>query len=343
MSSFVNRYSRQAILSQVGSDGQSKIRSARVAIVGVGALGSVLAQLCARAGVGFLRLIDRDIVELTNLQRQVLFTEIHAKQGAAKATASKEQLQKINSEIAVEAIVDDLRLENIESILGDVDVILDGTDNFETRYLVNDFALKNKIPYIYGGAIETRGMVYAVLPDKRPCLRCLFPQSAVLNETQSCDRNGILASVSHWTASLQFTQLIKLLVEGGVSILPVLTQYDIWKNEIKKISAEFLGEVRCEGCEKGYFAALEPQRGTQTLKLCGRNAVQIHPESQQEISFESLSRSLAGEAQMNIGADFARIVFESYELTVFKNGRALVKGTEDPVKARSLYARWVGC
>lgn len=340
----MDRYSRQSALAQIGSEGQKKIAFARVAIVGMGALGSVSAQLCARAGIGFLKLIDRDIVEKTNLQRQVLFTESDAREGRAKSTASKEHLQAINSEIKIEAIIEDLRAENIAEILSDVDVILDGTDNFETRYLINDFAVKNKIPYIYGGAIETRSMVYSVLPDGRPCLRCLFPQTPELDVAQTCDRNGVLASAAHWTAAVQFTQLIQLIVNGVSAIQPVLTQYDIWSGELRQINAEELGAERCEGCRSGIFAALELQAGTQTLKLCGRNAVQIQPEQgQAKLNWNTLHERWKDLAEIKIGADFARVALDSYELTLFKNGRVIVKGTEDPAIARSLYARWVGC
>ncbi|HCM43233.1 MAG TPA: thiamine biosynthesis protein ThiF [Candidatus Omnitrophica bacterium] len=340
----MNRYSRQSALTQIGDEGQKKIASARVAIVGLGALGSVSAQLCARAGIGFLKLIDRDIVEKTNLQRQVLFTESDANEGRAKSTASKDHLQTINSEIKIEAVLEDLRGENIAELLRDVDAVLDGTDNFETRYLINDFAVKNKIPYIYGGAIETRSMVYSVLPDGRPCLRCLFPQAPTADSAQTCDRSGILASASHWTAALQFTQLVRYLTQGAASIEPVLIQQDVWSEEVKRIQAAEFAAERCEGCRNGIFAALHSQSGTQTLKLCGRNAVQIQPEPGQGIiSWNSLSERWKDRGQVLVGTDFARATFEHYELTLFKNGRVIIKGTEDPALARSLYARWVGC
>ncbi len=339
-----DRYSRQSALSQIGDEGQKKIASSRVAIVGLGALGSVSAQLCARAGVGFLRLIDRDIVELSNLQRQVLFTEEDAREGKSKATASKQHLQKINSQIQIEAVVDDLRFENISDLFHDIDVILDGTDNFETRYLINDFAVQRKVPYFYGGAIETRGMGYSVLPDGRPCLRCLFPQSPSADLAQTCDRSGILAAASHWTAAMQFAQLVRFLAEGPAAVPAVLLQSDVWSGETKLISAGQIAVERCEGCRSGTFAALAPQAGTQTLKLCGRNAVQIQPEQgQANLNWDALHERWKGLAEIKIGADFARVALDPYELTLFKNGRVIVKGTEDPAIARSLYARWVGC
>lgn len=337
----MNRYARQINLTQVGKEGQEKISSARVAIVGLGALGSVSAQLCARAGIGFLKLIDRDVVEWTNLQRQGLFTEEDACLGRAKATASVDYLSKVNSEIRIEPVIEDLRFENIEELLGSADVILDGTDNYETRYLINDFAVQRRIAYIYGGAVETRGMVYAVLPDGRPCLRCFFPQS---DSSQTCDLNGVLASAAHWTASLQFTQMMQFLVRGASGIQRRVVQYDIWRDDMKYVPAESLGGEQCSGCREGRFAALQHQTGTQTLKLCGRNAVQIQPEKAQAgRSWETLSARLKDHAQVSVGIDFARVALDPYELTVFKNGRVIVKGTEDPAVARGLYAKWFGC
>ncbi len=339
-----DRYSRQSVLPQIGPAGQAKMLAARVAIVGLGALGSVSAQLCARGGVGLLRLIDRDIVELSNLQRQVLFTEEDAREGKAKATASKQHLHKINSQIQIEAVVDDLRAENVSELLRGIDVVLDGADNFETRYLINDFAVQNKVPFFYGGAIETRGMVYSVLPDGRPCLRCLFPQAPLTNLAQTCDRSGILAAASHWTAAMQFAQLVRLLTEGPSAVPAVLLQSDVWSGEAKSIFAAQITSERCDGCRSGTFAALTPQAGTQTLKLCGRNAVQIQTEQGQvNLNWESLHERWKGLAEIKIGADFARVDLDPYELTLFKNGRVIVKGTEDPAIARSLYARWIGC
>lgn len=340
----MDRYSRQSVLPQIGPAGQQKISAARVAIVGLGALGSVSAQLCARGGIGFLRLIDRDVVELSNLQRQVLFTEEDAQEGKAKATASRDHLLKINSQIRIEAEVDDLRNENIDVLLKDIDAIVDGTDNFEARYLINDFAVKNKIPYFYGGAIETHGMVYAVLPDGRPCLRCLFPQAPSIDLAQTCDRSGILAAASHWTAAMQFSQLVRFLTEGPAAVPAILLQSDVWSGETKLISAAQIAVEGCEGCESGIFAALESQAGTQTLKLCGRNAVQIQPEQgQANLNWDALHERWRGLAEIKVGADFARVALDPYELTLFKNGRVIVKGTEDPAIARSLYARWIGC
>ncbi len=338
----MERYTRQSILSQIGSSGQDKISAARVAIVGIGALGSVSAQLCARGGVGFLRLIDRDVIEQSNLQRQVLFNEADVKAGLAKASAAKRHLAEINSEIQIEAVVEDLHAANIDEWLGDVDVVLDGTDNFETRYLLNDFAVKNKIPFIYGGAIETRGMVYAVLPDGRPCLRCVFPENPGAEHSQTCDRSGILASASHMTASMQFTRLIQILTEGSAAIPAELFSFDVWRGEFKQISAQSLtGEV-CPGCQNGIFPGLDIQTATQVLKLCGRNAVQIQREKGHELSWENLSERWKSGAGVQVSADFARVTIPDYELMLFKNGRVIVKGTEDPVLAKSLYARWIG-
>jgi len=339
----MDRYSRQSILSQIGAEGQKEIAAARVAIVGVGALGSVSAQLCARAGVGFLRLIDRDVIEWSNLQRQVLFTEKDAKSGLAKATAAKNSLEAINSDIQIKAIVEDIHAGNISELLQGIDFILDGTDNFETRYLLNDFAVKNKIAFVYGGAIETRGMVYSVLADGRPCLRCIFPESVNAQDSQSCDRAGVLASAAHMTASVQFTQLIQVIVGAGASIAANVFSFDVWRGEFKQLAAKSLSTENCSGCREKVFPGLSPLLGTQALKLCGRNAVQIQSSKGHGLVWEELAERWKGsDTAVQVGADFARVSVPDYELMLFRNGRVIVKGTEDPVLAKSLYARWIG-
>ena len=339
----MDRYSRQSALSEVGKSGQEKIAHARVAIVGVGALGSVSAQLCARAGIGFIKLIDRDVIEWSNLQRQVLFTEQDARDGLAKASAAKRHIALINSEIQIEAVVEDLNSENISELLYGVDVILDGADNFETRYLLNDYAVKNRVPYIYGGAIETRGMVYAVLPDGRPCLKCIFPESEGLQSSQTCDRSGILASAAHMTASMQFTQLIRVLVAEKASLPAELISFDVWKADFKKISSKDLVVSRCSGCQAKEFPHLEGKHEMQLLKLCGRNAVQIQSSAAQDLDWGRLAQEWKGETAIQVGIDFARVTVPDYEFMLFKNGRVIVKGTEDPVQAKSIYSRWMGC
>ena len=339
----MERYSRQFLLPQIGREGQQKISAARVAIVGMGALGSVSAQLWARAGVGLLSLIDRDVVEWSNLQRQVLYTEEDAKEARAKASAAKQHLQKINSEIQIESLVEDVHSGNVADCLAGIDLILDGTDNFETRYLLNDFALKNKIPFIYGGAIETRGMVYAVLPDSRPCLKCLFPESPAAQDSQTCDRMGVLASAAHITASLQFTQGMQFLVSGTQQMASELTRFDVWSGEFKRISAAQLIGLRCFACENGLFTHLEGRFEPQTTKLCGRNAVQIQSSAGHGLDWDNLSERWKGETAVQIGADFARVTVPGHEFMLFKNGRVIVKGTEDIAKAKSLYAQWIGC
>jgi molybdopterin-synthase adenylyltransferase len=340
----MERYSRQLVLPQIGPEGQKKIESMRVAIVGMGALGTVSAQLCARAGVGFLKLIDRDTVELSNLQRQVLFDEDDARNGKSKARAAADHLQKINSAVRVEPVVEDLRFENARDLLGQADAVLDGTDNFETRYLLNDFCLQNRIPFVYGGAVETRGMVYSVLPDGRPCLRCLFPQPPNSAHIQTCDRGGILASASHWTAAVQFSEMIRARVEGFSAVPAVLNQYDVWKGGVKQFEANRLVSERCLGCREEKYLALESGQGVQTVKLCGRNAVQIQPE-EGEVgrAWDFIKKNKEGHFPVRVYADFARMNFEQYELTLFQSGRVIVKGTEDPAVARSVYARWIGC
>ena len=337
------RYSRQSILPQIGTEGQKKISSARVAIVGIGALGSVSAQLCARAGVSFLRLIDRDVVEWSNLQRQVLFTESDARESLAKAAAAKSHLGLVNSEIKIEAMVDDLNCSNVDEYLSDVDIVLDGTDNFETRYLLNDFSVKSKKPFVYGGAVGTKGMVYSVLADDRPCLKCLFPESPSSAGAQTCDLAGVLASTAHVTASIQFTQLLQIVTQGAGAVNAELLSFDVWSHQFKNIIASEFSEARCEACSNGQFKHLENFSSTQALKLCGRNSVQIQSEKGHGLDWENLTTRWPSGASVQMGSDFARVTVPDYELMLFKNGRVLVKGTEDVTMAKSVYARWIGC
>lgn len=337
-----SRYDRQMILRQIGREGQRRLDQSCVAVVGIGALGSVSANLLARAGVGRILLIDRDFLELNNLQRQILYDEVDVKDGLPKAIAAKKRLEQINSEIQIDAQVADLNPSSIDALLSGVDLIVDGADNFETRFLINDFSLKNGIPWIYGGAIQTEGMSYVILPGQPPCLRCLFGEAPKHSETQTCNQVGVIATVSHLIASFQATEAIKILVDQRDWIDRRLWKVDVWNKTFKSISVEHLRKSACSGCREGDFPHLAIKAGVQSISLCGRNAVQVYVDLDESLDFSKMADRIKEIAQVKYNEYILNIRTSPYEITVFKNGRAIVKGTEDRGHARSLYSKFVG-
>lgn len=337
-----SRYSRQMILKEIGREGQRLLEESRVAVVGLGALGSVSANLLARAGVGYLKLIDRDYLEINNLQRQILFDEADLSENLPKAIAAKRKLQRVNSEIKIEAETADLNPETVEELLAGVDLIIDGTDNFETRYLLNDYSLKKKIPWIYGGAIRTEGMSYVVLPGDGPCLRCLFGQAPDPGSIQTCDQVGILAPVAHLIASFQTMEAIKILARHFEAVERALWKIDLWSRQFKTISVEHLKGALCNGCQNREYPYLNRHLSTRTVTLCGRNAVQILGGPEGRIDFKQLAERLSPHGEVKFNDFLLRYRLDPYEITVFSNGRAIVKGTENPGQAKRLYTKYIG-
>lgn len=331
-----DRYSRQVILSEIGEKGQKQLSKGSVLVLGLGALGSVSSTLLTRAGVGNLLLVDRDIVELNNLQRQLLFSEEDV--GEAKAAVAAEKLRKTNSEIGIEGLAIDLNYRNIEKLVAEVDVVVDGTDNMETRFLVNDFCVKNDIPFIYGGTIATYGMTLNVIPNKGPCLRCLFPQMPVPGTLPTCDTFGILNTVPTIIASIQSTEAIKLLL--GVEPRKTLLIYDPWHNDEQDIA--MTRNENCSCCAKKEYDFLEAKRRDVVVALCGRDVCSVTPPEGAKVSFEDLEERLKKVGKTKSGMVTLSVKVDSYEIILFKDGRALVKGTGDESKARSLYSRYVG-
>lgn len=338
-----SRYDRQMILKEIGREGQKKLGNSCVAIIGLGALGSVSANLLARAGVGKLFLIDRDFLELNNLQRQMLYDEKDVRDHLPKAVAAENHLRGINSEIQIHGIVSDINANNIHAMLQGVDLILDGSDNFETRFLINDFSLQNQIPWIYGGAIRTEGMSYVILPGERPCLRCMFGEAPKHSHMQTCSQVGVLSTVSHLIASFQATEAIKILAGQRERVDPKMWKVDIWNKTFKSISVEHLMNFSCSGCSMDTYPYLEYHQGTQTLSLCGRNAVQIYKSNEDFIDFKALAERINDKAKVSFNDYILNIDSAPYEITVFRNGRAIIKGTEDQGQAKSLYSQFVGC
>lgn len=330
------------LLPEIGPEGQKRLAGARAAVVGLGALGSVSANLLARAGVGTLRLIDRDVVEMNNLQRQVLYDEEDVRQNLPKAVAALQKLRQINAEIAIEAEPADVNPETIDQLLEGIDLVIDGTDNFETRFLINDFTLGRKIPWIYGGAVATGGLAYVILPREGPCLRCLFEEAPRTGKFQTCDTAGILASAAHWVASFQFTEALKILLGKKEAVDRRLWKVDLWKNEFRPVEVQGLRKKPCSGCEKGEYPYLARELGSRAVTLCGRNAVQIYRAKASRVDFSDLARKLSHLGAVQYNEYLLKASIAPFEITVFQNGRAIIQGTEDAAQAKSVYSKYIG-
>lgn len=335
-----DRYSRQILFRGIGPEGQRSLSTARVAIVGCGATGSALAGLLARAGVGMLRIIDRDYVEASNLQRQSLFDEQDAAESLPKAIAAARKIASFNSDVVVEARVEDLIPANIEALLEGIQIILDGTDNFETRYLVNDYALDRSLPWIYSAAVGSYGVTMNVLPGQTACLACLFPDLP-RGMVETCETSGILNSAVNLVASIAATEALKLLVGGrdAPHLRRTLFSFDVWTNEHAEISAA-TPRTGCRACHNRDFIHLSGEARPH-ITLCGRNSVQIH-ERQRPINFVEMEGRLKPHGTVRHNDFVLKFWHEPYEMTLFPDGRAIIKGTTDTAVARSLYARYVG-
>lgn len=337
---FEERYSRQILFGGIGAEGQRRLAAGRVAIVGCGATGSALAQLLARAGVGTLRIIDRDYVEASNLQRQSLFEESDAAESLPKAIAAARRIASFNSDVAVEGQVEDLVPGNIDVLLEGMDVIIDGTDNFETRYLVNDYAVKHSLPWIYAAAVGSYGATLNVLPGKTACLACIFPDTP-RGMVETCETSGILNTAVNLVASITATEAVKLLVGGSAAekLRKTLWSYDVWTNEHAEIAAA-KPRAGCRACGERDFVHLAGE-GRPHITMCGRNSVQIH-ERARPIDFAEMHRRLDPHGVVRHNEFVLKFWREPYEMTLFPDGRAIIKGTTDAGLARSLYARFVG-
>ena len=333
-----SRYSRQIRFRPLGEAGMQRIRAARIAVVGCGALGSVQAELLARAGAGCLRLIDRDFVEESNLQRQLLFDQTDAQEALPKAAAAARSIRRINSEVQVEPLVADLTPANIDELLEDCTLILDGTDNFETRFLVNDYAVRGGVPWIYGGAVGSYGLKLAIHPGRTACLRCVYPEPPQ-GAQPTCETEGVLGAVTAAIAALQVGDALKILALGPDAVDARLTTVDVWSGEIRQVAPP-ARDPACPCCGAREFVHLTGA-GRAPISLCGRNAVQIHYRSR-PVDLPDLARRLSPLVPVRANEFALRAVLDAYELTVFPDGRAIIKGTTDTGVARSIYARYVG-
>src|SRR6185295_19068654 len=336
-----DRYSRQIRFAPIGEAGQERLASSRVLVIGLGALGTVTADQIVRAGVGFVRLIDRDFVELSNLQRQSLFDEEDVRNNLPKAVAAEARLRRINSSVQIEARVDDVNPSNVEDYVTGVDLVLDALDNFETRFVVNDACAKHGKPWIYTAAVGSYGLVMPVLPGTTPCLRCLLGSLPAPGTSPTCETAGVVAPITHIIASMQVAEALKLLT-GNLQPDDVrLTAYDVWSHQFQRIDVGQDSMATCPVCSDEKFEYLEgnPLR---TITLCGRNAVQLIPGVKGDIDFQRLSQSIAAFGAVQFNDFLLRCSAPPYELTLFKDGRAIVKGTEEAGTARSVYSKMVG-
>lgn len=332
------RYSRQTLFAGIGPAGQERLLAATVAIVGCGATGSALASLLARAGVGTLRIIDRDYVEPSNLQRQTLFDENDAAESVPKAIAAARKIATFNSQIVVEPHANDLTPENVDELLGGVQLVLDGTDNFETRYLINDYSVKNSLPWIYTAAVGSYAATMNILPGETACMACVFPESPT-GLIETCENAGILNSAVNVAASIAATEALKLLVGARESLRRTFLTFDLWRNERAEISAS-QPRADCRACARKDFVHLAGA-GRPHITLCGRNSVQIH-EHDRPIDLGDLGRRLELHGTVRRNDFVLKFWKDPFEMTLFPDGRAIIKGTSDAAVARSLYAKYVG-
>ena len=358
-----DRYNRQKLLAPIGEHGQELLRDATVFVAGCGALGTVAADLLARGGVGTLVIVDRDVVDYSNLQRQTLFTERDAKQATPKAEAAKARLSLINSEVKVRAFVEEIASDTLHELAQECDLIVDGLDNFPTRYLLNEYSVAEGIPYIYGGAVATGGMSMPILPrsDMRrtiqwgqdlatPCLRCLFPDQPAAGAADTCDTVGVLATVTSTIAAHMVTQAIKLC-SGNVSAVDrSLMSIDVWENEYRRMDISHAFDDACPCCVGRTFECLNGKAHAGTTVLCGRNSVQIRPTENPVFNFERVCDRLlkygdfksSGTALKGVLHEERSPSSEPVEFIVFSDGRAIITGDTDPVWARGIYDRFIG-
>lgn len=336
----LSRYSRQMRFPALGEEGQRRLLRARVAVIGCGATGSTIASLLARAGVGFLRLIDRDFVELHNLHRQFLYDEADAAEPLPKAVAAQRHLGRINSEISIEAVVADVHPGNVLGFIEDVDWVMDGTDNMETRYVLNDACVRAGRPWIYTGAVGSTGMTMTIIPRRTACLRCVMPQPPAPGSLATCDTAGVLGPAVAVISAIAAGEAIKHIA-GMNGVNEGMLHFDLIGNQLDRFD---VGGPRpdCPTCGAGRYDFLEGDQHAQSVSLCGRNAVQVSPGGQAALDLRRLGEALKGTGQVKVTDYLLRARIDRYEFTVFPDGRAIIKGTDDPAVARALYARYIG-
>jgi adenylyltransferase/sulfurtransferase len=332
------KYSRQILFPPIGAQGQEKLLESKAVILGCGALGTAQANALARAGVGTLRIVDRDFVEESNLQRQILYDEADARERLPKAIAAARKLQQINSDVQVEGVVEDVDNRNIERLVAGFQVVLDATDNFEARYLLNDVSVKLALPWIYGAVVASYATTMTILPGRTACLACVFP-SPPEGTYDTCDTVGVISPAVSWAAAIQVTEALKILLGRQQELHGAMLAYDLWTNQFQKVRPR--RDPQCRVCGAREFAYLNHTGPTHT-SLCGRDSVQIRPATSRHLDLAGLKTRLEKFGRVRSNEFLLIFSVDAYELTIFRDGRAIVKGTHDPAVARSVYAKYIG-
>jgi len=342
----LERYRKQALFAPIGPEGQARLMSSRVLVVGCGALGSVAAESLARAGVGYLRIVDRDFVELSNLQRQTLYDEQDVAEQLPKAVAAARRLRQINSDVTIEPHVADVGPANVLELFSGIDLVIDGTDNFEARFLMNDAALETGVPWINGGVIGSHGQVMTIVPGRSPCFRCLIADEPEPGTAETCDTAGVIGPAVQVVAALQAVAALQRLIRPESPPEAVLTVVDVWDGTLRrlKLGDDLPERTNCPACRQGERLWLRGERGSRHTVLCGRNSVQIAPPQRGELDLSELEQRLAASGEVSRNPFLLRLrpTGSEFELTIFRDGRAIILGTEDIPTARSQYARYVG-
>ena len=338
----LDRYRRQVRFAPLGEAGQRKLGKGRVLVCGCGALGCVVADALVRSGVGFLRLVDRDFVDLDNLHRQVLFEESDAQAQLPKAVAAARRLGRVNSEVSIEPIVADVDAANIRQLADDVDVIVDGTDNFETRYLINDYAVASDKPWLFGGCVGAEGQALAIVPGETPCFACIMPEPPPAAAQPTCESAGVLNPIVNVVASLQAIETLKLLSGNRKQMNPAMVFVDLWQNQIRTINVSASRAADCTTCGRREFPWLDGSRGSAITRLCGRNSVQLSAASAEAMDLAALEKKLGEVGRVTTNGFLVRLEVDDYQLTIFADGRTIVSGTDDPAVARTVHAKYVG-
>lgn len=340
----LTRFERQWRFAPIGQEGQRQIAKSKVLVVGCGALGSVAAEQLVRAGVGSLRIVDRDFLEWNNLQRQSLYDEADVRSGLPKAVIAADKLRRIHSQATIEPLVADVRSDNILSLLEQVDAIVDGTDNFETRFLINDAALETNTPWVFAGCLGASGQTMTIRPGHSACLRCLMPEGPPPPGTlPTCDTGGILAPIIHVMAAIQVCEVLKLLCGSFDAVSRHLTAIDLWNSSLRRIELQSLRDgQQCPACEQGARDWLRGTRGSSTAVLCGRNAVQLAAGQGTRVDLEAIARRFSHEQIITTNPFLLRLAVGESTFTLFQDGRVIVSGTEDPLRARALVAQHLG-
>jgi molybdopterin/thiamine biosynthesis adenylyltransferase len=335
------RYSRQVLFSGIGKEGQAQITSSRVALIGCGALGAVQASLLVRAGVGTLRIIDRDFVEESNLQRQILFDEEDVRAVLPKAAAAERKLRAANSLVKVEGIVEDVNASSIARLLDGFDLIVDATDNFDARFLLNDYAVKYGTPWVYGACVGAYGLTFPILPHEGACLRCVFESAPPAGVSPSCDTAGVIGPIVSVIAGIQVAEALKILSGNRNRVNRRITTIDLWENRHESIDLP-PPVPDCPCCGRHDYPYLDGSLGADVTTLCGRNSVQIRRREGASIDLDDLALRLKQVGSLERNRFLLRAVIDGYQLTVFADGRTIVNGTYDVAVAKSLYSRYIG-